>query len=173
MQFWSTNWGDIITVVGVVVSLIGLTWAIIEAHKAKTSSRAAESTARQTRDQMARHLQAVDLQRAIGLIERIKTFHDNNRWEASRAHYQTLRAMLSDVIARCPSDMVRTRERLATARTIMRDMEDFVRSREGGTISKRDRTPLDRRLNEVQSDLEELASNLGFGDEVGGMTWST
>ena len=173
MEFWSTTWGDFATLGGTILSLAGLSWAIMEARRAKDSSRAAESAARQTRNQMARHLQAVDLHRAIGLIERIKALHENDRWEASREHYQTLRAMLSDVIARCPDDMVNIRERLATARTIIREMEDFVRGREGGSISKRERMPLSRRLNDVQSDLEELASNLGFGDTAGGIRWST
>ena len=66
-----------------------------------------------TREHISHHLQTVDLERAIGLIERIKTLHDNNRWEASTEHYQTLRAMLSDVIARCPEDQSAVRENLA------------------------------------------------------------
>ena len=97
--------------------------------------------ASETRDQIAHHLQAVDLERAIGLIERIKTLHDNDRWEASREHYQTLRAMLSDVIARCPEDQSAVREKLATARTIVGDMENFVRPRVSRDIPERDPGP--------------------------------
>ncbi len=107
------------------------------------------------------------MQRAIGLIERIKTLHDNDRWEASREHYQTLRAMLSDVIARCPEDQSAVREKLATARTIVIGMENFVRPRVSQDIPERDRSRLDESLNAIQSDLEELASNVGFGDSQG------
>ena len=155
-EFWSTTWGDVATSLGILASLGGVGWAIHEASSARVASEKAEAA-------IARHLQAVDLQRAIGLIERIKTLHDSDRWEAGREHYQTLRVMLSDVIARCPEDQSHVREKLATARTIVRDIENFVRERVGDAIPKRDRGRLNRRLNEIQSNLEELASNLGFG----------
>ena len=114
------------------------------------------------------HLQAVDLQRAIGLIERIKTLHDNDRWEASREHYQTLRAMLSDVIARCPENVSVVREKLCHCREqSLGDMENLVRRRVSGSISDRERSRLNQSLNGIQSDLEELASNVGFGDSLG------
>ena len=145
----------------------GFCWAIKEARGARSASEAAEDAARETRDQIAHYSQTVDLERAIGLIERIKTLHDNDRWEASREHYQTLRAMLSDVIARCPEDQSAVREKLATVRTIVVGMENFVRRRVSRDIPERDRSRLNEGLNAIQSDLEELASNVGFGDSQG------
>ena len=167
MEFWSTAWGDVATVVGIIVSLGGLGWAIKEARGARSASQAAETAASETRDQIQRHLQTVDLQRAIGLIERIKTLHDNDRWEAAREHYQALRAMLSDVIVRCPESQGEVRDRLSAARTIVRDTENFVRERVGETIEDQDRARLNQSLNDIQSDLEELASVIGFGDSQG------
>ena len=166
-EFWSVTWGDIATVVGIIVSLGGLAWAIKEARGARSASEAAEAAASETRDRIAHHLQAVDLERAIGLIERIKTLHDNDRWEASREHYQTLRAMLSDVIARCPEDQSNVREKLANARTAIGFIENFVRRRINRDISEHDRSRLNESLNDIQSDLEELASNVGFGGSQG------
>ena len=123
--------------------------------------------ASETRDRIAHHLQAVDLERAIGLIERIKTLHDNDRWEASREHYQTLRAMLSDVIARSPGDQPDVREKLTTARAVVGDMDNIVRSHVISDTSERYRSQFNESLNAIQSDLEELASNVGFGDSQG------
>ena len=117
----------------------GFIWAIREARGARSASEAAETAASETRCQVAHHLQTVDLQRAIGLIERIKTLHDNELWEASREHYQTLREMLSDVIVRCPENQSDVRDKLATARTIVRHMENFVRRHAGRAIRERDR----------------------------------
>ena len=167
MEFWPVTWGDVSTVIGTIVALGGLAWAIKEARGARTASEAAEAASSEARDQISYHLQAVDLQRAIGLIARVKTLHDNDRWEASREHYQTLRAMLSDVIARCPEDQAGVREKLATARTIVGGMENFVRRRVSRGIEERDRSRLNRSLNDIQSDLEELASNVGFGNLLG------
>ena len=164
MEFWSTGWGDVATVIGIIVSLGAIVWAIKEARGARSASQAAEIAAGETRDQIARHLQTVDLYRAIGLIERIKILHDNDRWEAAREHYQTLRAMLSDVIARCPEDQSDVRDKLATARTIVGDLENLIRGRVSRPISERGRSRLIQQLNEIQSDLEVLASNVSFGD---------
>ena len=167
VELWSTTWGDVATVVGIFVSLVGLGWAIREARGARSASESAEEAAGEAKDQIAHHLQAVELQRAIGLIDRIKTLHDNGRWEASTEHYQSLRAMLSDVITRCPEDQVEVREKLATARIIVRDIENFVRGRDDSSILERDRFRLNRRMNEIQTNLEELASDIGFGDSPG------
>ena len=167
MDFLSTTWGDVASVVGIIVSLGGFIWAIREASGARSASEAAQTAANQARDQIARHLQTVDLQRAIGLIARIKTLHDNGRWEGSTELYQTLREMLSDVIVRCPEGQASVREKLATARTIVRDMEDLVRPRVGRVIPERDRTRLNQSLNDIQSDLEELASDVRLGEPQG------
>lgn len=167
MDFWSATWGDVTALIGIIVSLGGFVWAIREASGARSASEAAETAASQARDQIARHLQTVDLQRAIGLIARINTLHDNDRWGGSTELYQTLREMLSDVIVRCPEDQPRVREKLATARTIVRDMENFVRPRVGRAIPERDRSRLNQSLNDIQSDLEELASDVGLGDSQG------
>ena len=167
MEFWSTTWGDIATFVGIIVSLGGLSWAIIEANGARTASEAAELAAKEARDQIAHRLQTADLQRAIGLIERIKTLHGNDRWEASVELYQSLRAMLSDVIARSPEDKVDVREKLATARVIVRSMEDSVRDHDSGSIPKRERSRFNGTLNEIQSNLEDLASSVSFADSQG------
>lgn len=167
--FWSSTWGDVATLVGIVVALGGLGWAIREAHGARSASEAAEATARDTRDQIARHLQTVDLQRAIGLIQRIKTLHDNDRWEASRELYQSLREMLSDIITRCPDEQADVRKKLMAARTTVSKTEESVRRRVSSTqaVSDTIRSQFNKKLNGIQSDLEELASSVGFGDSQG------
>ena len=165
MDFWSTTWGDIATLVGIIVSVGGLSWAIIEANGARTASEAAEEAAKDARDQIAHHLQTTDLHRAIGLIERIKTLHTNDRWEGSVELYQSLRAMLSDVIARSPKNKIDVRQKLSRAIANVRTMEDSVRDR--GAVSKRERSRFNGTLNEIQSNLEELASNVGFADLQG------
>ena len=169
IEFWSSTWGDVATVVGIIVSLSGLAWAITEARGARSASEAAETAASDTRDQIARHLQTVDLQRAIGLIQRIKTLHDNARWEASGEHYQTLREMLSAIIARCPEEQASVREKLTAARTTVSKTEESVRRRVSSAqaVPVSVRSQFNKRLNGIQSDLEELASSVGFGDSQG------
>ena len=167
MDFWATTWGDIATLIGMIVALGGVVWAIKEARGARSASEAARTAASETREQIAGHLQTVDLQRAIGLIERIKTLHSNDRWDGSTELYQSLREMLSDVIARCPESQADVRGKLVVARTVVRDMENFVRQRVSRDITDLDRFQWNQSLNEIQSGLEELASSAGFGDSPG------
>ena len=75
--------------------------------------------------------------------------------------------MLSDVIHRFPENQSGAREKLSAARTIVGRMENFVRPLVSTGISERDRSRLNRRLNSIQSELEELASDAVFGDSRG------
>ena len=81
--------------------------------------------------------------------------------------YQALRMMLSDIMARCSEDQTEARQGLATARADIRYLEDSVRESIGNAIDASTRARFNRRLNSVQSVLEELASAMGFGDQLG------
>ncbi len=167
IEFVTGNWGSLASVVGVFVSLAGLSWAIREARRARSAAQAARAAASETRSYIARHLQVVDLQRAIALIQRIKLLHDSDRWETAMEQYQPLRAMLADIIARCPEHQPEIRGKLATARRLVGRTENFVGERVREGIEESHRSRLNRRLNRIQSNLEELASDMGFGDSQG------
>ena len=174
MGFFSTNWGDVASGVGFFVSLVGLVWVYLEARsarsaseKAQSASQAAETAASEARDQIARQLQAVDLVRAIEFIQRIKTLHDIERWEATTELYQPLHNMLSDIIMRCPENRAEFRGKLSTGRIMVGDMEKVVRRRTIRAISRHERSSMNENLINIQSDLEELASTTGFGDPQG------
>ena len=164
MEYLADNWGSLASVTGVVVSLAGLAWAIIEARGARSASQAARAAANETRSDIARYLQAVDLQRAIALIQRIKLLHDTGRWDAALEQYQSLREMLSYIIARCPESQTGIRSRLAIARAAVTGIENAVGRSIRQGIEERDRSRLNQRLNRIQSDLEELASDAGYGN---------
>ena len=164
MEYLADNWGSLASVTGVVVSLAGLAWAIIEARGARSASQAARAAANETRSDIARHLQAVDLQRAIALIQRIKILHGARRWDAALEQYQSLRQMLSDIRKRCPGGQTGIQARLSDAIVAVREMENLVAAHFGQPGEEPDTALLYRILNLIQSDLEELASDLGFGN---------
>ncbi len=70
---------------------------------------------------------------------------------------------MSDIIVRLPPERRDFREKLTTARTVVRTIEDAVQRRINGTFSDQMRSRLQERLNDVQTDLEEVASTMGFG----------
>ena len=149
---------------GAAISSVGLIATIIIAWGARSASRAARAAAVATNKRIESHLQSVDLERAIALIQRIKLLHDTERWEAALEQYQSLRTMLSSIIARTPEEESELRDKLGTARFIVTAMENSVRN----SIRRGDEAPdwssLDESLNDIQSTLEELASSMGLGE---------
>ena len=164
MEFFLDHWGDIFSVIGVVVSMVGLFWAVREAKGARSAASAAEKATIETKDSIGRHLVTIDLQRAVGLIQRLKLLHSANRWDAALEQYQSLRAIISDIIARYPELDTEIRRRLSLARHQIRRMEDLVEDSAGQGLETDEWAPLNHRLNEIQSDLESIASTMEFGD---------
>ena len=164
MEFFLDHWGNIFSVIGVVVSVVGLAWVIREARRARSAAQAAEQATIETRNSIRRHLVATDLERAIGLVQRLKSLHREGRWEVALEHYQTLRAIISDIISRHPELKDEVRERLLQARTSMSEMESDVEHQAGQESQTESWLRLNQILNEVQSDLEEIASAMEFGE---------
>lgn len=167
MDFFLDHWGNIFSVIGVVVSVVGLSWAILEAHRARSAAQSAERATIETRDSIGRHLVTIDLERAVSLIQRLKLLHNANRWEAALEQYQTLRAIISDIIARYPELNVEVRGRLIEARASISEMENSVEEQISQTSQLDNWHRLNQSLNKIQSDLEEIASTMEFGNDGG------
>ena len=164
MEFLVAHWGNLASVIGVIVSVGGLAWAVVEARGARSAAQSAEQAALETKDNIGRHLLAIDLERAINLIQRLKLLHSTGRWEAALEQYQALRAMLSDIIARYPNDESELSERLISARYLIQEIEGYVEAQNNRDFENEDVARLNQQLNKVQSDLEDMASRMGLGD---------
>lgn len=164
LEYFAGNWGGWVSALGVLVSSAGLGWAIIAARRARSASQAAQ----EARSYIARHLQAVDLERAIALIQRIKDLHNDGRWQTAMEQYQSLRYMLSNIVARCPDGQAELRDALTAGRAAITAMENLVRELIVTGIGESEQARLNQELNQIQSDLEQLSSAISFGDEPGG-----
>ena len=167
MDFLSDHWGNISSFIGVVVSVVGLAWAIREARRARKAAQSAERATIETRDSIGRHRVTIDLERAVSLIQRLKLLHNANRWEAALEQYQTLRAIISDIIARYPELNVEVRGRLIEARASISEMGNSVEEQISQTSQLDNWHRLNQSLNKIQSDLEEIASTMEFGNDEG------
>ena len=163
MDFFLDHWGNIFSVIGVVVSVVGLAWAIREARRARSAAQAAERATVETRASIGHRLAATDLERGIGLIQRLKSLHREGHWDAALEQYQTLRAIISDIIARYSELELEVRERLNRARTSLSEMEKSV---EHVLQGREDADPasLNGQLNEIQIDLESIVSAMEFDE---------
>ena len=151
---------------GLIASLGGLVWAIKArraAVAAESAAEAAERGAKEAASSIGRALSVVDLRKAIDLIQRLKDLHRQNRWEAAMEHYQPLREMLSSIIIRHADLEPGERARLFEARTMIAYMERQVD--EALAYGKRVENPtaMNSQLNQIQSDLEDMAGAVGFG----------
>ena len=167
-EFFVEHWGNLASVIGVLVSGGGLAWAICEAKGARSSAEAAEEAAKEatdaTRNAIGRHLLIIDLERAINIIERLKLLHRNESWEAALENYQTLRAMLSAIIARYPENESEPNERLSKARAGITEMEEYVEERVRQDLEiESDELAFNQQLNSIQSDLEDMSNTIELG----------
>ena len=164
------QWGGFISAIGVLASLVALVFAAYQAYRARSASEASREASEQAIARLNSYLQAVDFERAIGLIQRVKILQNHGQWGSALEHYQALRSMMSDLIARLPPEQNDFREKLTTARTVVRTIEDAVQRRIRGTISDQFRARLQGQLNDVQVSLEEVASTMGFSGPPEGNT---
>lgn len=164
MDFFLDHWGSVFSVIGVVVSVVGLAWAIREARRARSAAQSAEQATIETRNSIGHHLVAMDLERAVGLIQRLKFLHREGYWEAALEQYQSLRAIISNITARHPDLGLEIHELLSSAREDISEMEDSVGMRVSRDLEPDNLDILNRQLNTIQSNLEQISSTMEFGE---------
>ena len=164
------QWGGLISAIGVLASLVALVIAAYQAYRARSASEAARKASERAIARLNNYLQTVDFERAIGLIQRVKILQNHGQWGSALEHYQALRSMMSNIIARLPPEQNNFREKLTTSRAVVKTIEDAVQRRISGRISDRFRARLQEQLNDVQVNLEEIASTMGFGSPPEGNT---
>ena len=168
MEFLQNQWGDLLSALGLIVSLGGLVWAIKAqraAVAAESAAEAAERGAKEAASSIGRALSVVDLRKAIDLIQRLKDLHRQNRWEAAMEHYQPLREMIGEIQSRYPDWGESDRKEMSGYRiqiTIIEGQsESFISNAEN--VQQDDVASMNRLLNEIQEFLEERAGEAGFG----------
>ena len=164
MDFLIDHWGSLASVIGGVVSAVGLGWVMIVAQGARSAAQAAQKATDEARDNIRRNLQLVDLERSIALIERIKLLHSIERWESASELYPVLRAMISAIIARIPGKEIDLRQRLTMSRTSIVTMQEYIESHPREELGTDGRHRMNRELNTLQVELEDIAGTLGLGN---------
>ena len=167
LDFLKSDWGNLVGVLGVIVSFVGLWWAIAAARGAQKSAEAAKDAALETQDSIKRVMAVADLHRAISLIQRLKSLHREERWEIALEHYQELRHLLSDIAVRYPNVPSELEEVIREAIGQIRAIEDNVDSALRNESTPTGANNFNRRLNNVQVQLERAASSAPFSDAQG------
>lgn len=163
MVYGLDNWGNLVGVAGLVITIIGAVisyFAFRRAGKAREAAEAAEAASGETRAAIIRSLTTVDLERAVALVQRLKDLHRSNRWETSLEHYQPLRVMLAEIRSRHRDLAPELRQILDDAILNVTEIENVV------TTAVTENKGLDRLrgfdsiLNAIQSQLEILSGSI-------------
>ena len=128
MLAFLNQWGSLIGLIGAVLSLVGLIAAVVAAFRAKRAEEAATAARQETWAAITRSLTTVDLERAMGLVQRLKEIHRSGRWEVSLALYQELRILLSNVRSRHPAPTPELQEELGESILLTIAMENSIDS---------------------------------------------
>lgn len=94
MGYFLDNWGSFIGAISLVVTVAGFALAIYRVGQAQKAAAAAEEASKNTAESITKVLAIVDLERAMGLIERLRAFHRGSQWSAAIGHYPDLRYSL-------------------------------------------------------------------------------
>ena len=119
--------GSIASVVGVLVSLLGLGFALLQLRKLRGETRAASEASEETRRLLRRDLAGTDLTRLSERIQRLIEIHRTGNIERSLDHYREIVGLLQDIRQQHPhlSDEHRLKIQgaLATLGTMQSELE--------------------------------------------------
>lgn len=162
-----TDWGGVASAAGLLVTIVGLYWAIRRAGQARTAAKAAQTAAEDTYGSIGNTLARVDIQRAVDSIQRLKTLHRESKWELAVESYRDLRSMLVEIKSRLRDLSPDLNNAFQKAITEVILMENHID--EALHESRIPDTPgFNPKLNAIQSDLEHAAAALGLTDSLGG-----
>ena len=167
MDYFLGNWGSFVGVLSLIITIIGFVIAIRRATQARTAAQAAEMASRQVREAIGQRLTATDLTRAIQLIQRIKDFHRDQRWEVSLQHYQILRSTLADILGRLSETMFEAKPQIQSAVRQVSAIENSVDRAVREGIEPAGQDGFNPTLTNLQSTLEGIEVQSQFGSSEG------
>ena len=151
--------GSIATVGGLAIAIWQVIGARRAAEAAEDAATAAQRATIETRDAIYGVLTVSDLQRVIGQLQQIKSFHREQKWDICLNMYQMLRSSLADIRARLPDSASRHRLTLQDAIAEVTLIEDEVETALEDSGDPVDWQRFNSTLNEIQVKLEEIVSS--------------
>ena len=151
------DWTSIgIGVGGLVASIAGLTFAYL----ARRAAKSAEAAANEARHSISQTLCLVSAQRAISVVARIRTLHQEQRWDAALELYQELRTLLNDVSGTLPREFIQSRPEFDRRIGQLGTIQSLVRESVSSHGNPSEFRFLNESLNSIEITLETLVSTI-------------
>lgn len=97
VEFLIDHWGDLASVFGVAVSLVGFVYTLKQVTRSKEAAQRAEQAALSTRAKILMADTVMDLSSAIAMMEEIKRLHRNGEWNQLPDRYSALKTLLISI----------------------------------------------------------------------------
>ncbi len=123
--------GNSASIAGVVVSLLGLGFAILQLRKLRGETRAAKEASESAERAIRRDLTITELAALREKIQELKDIHRRGDKQRAFVYYGDITSSLSDIGLRHPNLTGSLRERIRNASSAITDMESFADSLEG------------------------------------------
>ena len=128
--------GSIASMVGVVVSLVGLGFAILQIRKLRGETRAAREASEATRRAIGRELASTELTRLGERIDALKELHRSRDHRRCLTSYPEIRDLLLEIRRRHPGLSDRERANVLRATVQLSEMETALETLEGEMTSE-------------------------------------
>ena len=146
-SFLAQHWGDIASVVGVFISLVGFAVTIWGVLRSKSAAQRAESAADAARKSILRSDTLMELSASVTMMEEIKRLHRASAWSVLPDRYSILKSHLVSIRTSNPTLKVEHQAALQSAILQFGDMEKRIEK----TISGKSGPPSVATLNEIVS----------------------
>lgn len=97
LRQWAMQWGDIASIVGVILTVGGFIVAFIGIWRSKSAAERARQAAEDARDSIARYDAITDLAAAMTIMEEIKRLQRNGVWTVLAERYSELQRRLTAI----------------------------------------------------------------------------
>lgn len=164
---WLSTWSNLGPIVGVVVSIGGLGFAIYQIMQTKQSANAAELSAKAaeqaviaTRDRLGANVTINDLTRASQQLQQVKELHLDGQWRRALDRYHDISVILANIRSQHPSLNDQQQTTIQSAIRELATLEQVVTAaiREGAEPENLE--SFDLIILSAQSMLDELVSQL-------------
>lgn len=122
------GWGDIASIFGLIVALIGFTVTFYGVWKSRTAAESAKTAANEARRAIQRTDVISNFSSAVTVMEEIKRLHRAQAWAIMPDRYSSLRQLFLSIITNHPDLEEKHLIQIRTAISQFRVMEDLVES---------------------------------------------
>lgn len=91
------RWGDLASVAGLLVSLVGFFFTLRGVWRARSAAEAARDAARQTQEAIVRSDMIADVSAVIAMMNEVKRFHRDGNWPGSLERCSEIRQKIISI----------------------------------------------------------------------------